>query len=80
MSITRTNCLFSVVKRFCHFKKDFKCNGLDFKALKYKSKVPATPIESSDKFKSSNEEIEIKISEGEIKLLERLSLVDLDSR
>lgn len=67
----RNLILFSPLKRtFCsgNVKK------IDWNKLKYKSKVPSEPVKSI--FPEKTEKI--KISEEEIKLLEKLSLVDLE--
>jgi hypothetical protein len=50
--------------------------SIDWKQLKFKTKVPQTVVKSSFAEKTTR----IKINEDEIKLLERLSLVDLDRK
>lgn len=59
-----------LTRAYCssNFKK------VELRKLKYKSKVPAAPVKSI--FSEKTEKI--KISEEEILLLEKLSLVDLD--
>lgn len=49
---------------------------IDWKQLKFKTKVPQTPVKSA----FSEETTRIKITEDEMILLERLSLVDLDRK
>jgi hypothetical protein len=50
--------------------------AIDWKQLKFRTKVPQTTVKSSFAEKTTR----IKINEDEIKLLERLSLVDLDRK
>lgn len=50
--------------------------NIDWKKLKYKSKVPATAVKSPFPETTTR----IKITENEMNLLERLSLVDLDRK
>ena len=49
---------------------------INWKELKFKTKVPQTPVKSTFSEKTTR----IKITEDEMNLLERLSLVDLDRK
>lgn len=67
----RNFLIISPIKRtFC----SANVKKIQWNKLKYKSKVPAAPVKSI--FLEKTEKI--KISEEEIKLLEKLSLVDLE--
>ncbi|XP_037709405.1 glutamyl-tRNA(Gln) amidotransferase subunit C, mitochondrial [Drosophila subpulchrella] len=57
-------------------KANEKANKLDFKQLTHPTKVPQTPVDTEFPDTSSSE---IEIDTKTIQLLERLSLVDLDS-
>ncbi|XP_039501481.1 glutamyl-tRNA(Gln) amidotransferase subunit C, mitochondrial [Drosophila santomea] len=57
-------------------KSNEKATKLDFKQLKHPTKVPQTPVDAEFPDTSSSE---IQIDTKTIQLLERLSLVDLDS-
>lgn len=59
------------------FKRSFcssSARKIEWNKLKFKSKVPSHPVKSP--FSEKTEKI--KITEEEIKLLEKLSLVDLE--
>lgn len=58
--------------------KTLKCK-INFSELKFKSKVPQKPYVPSQ-INEIKEENKISIDESTIHLLERLSLVDLDSK
>lgn len=67
----RNFLLISPLKRtFC----SARVRKIEWNKLKFKSKVPSEPVKSI--FSQKTEKI--KISEEEIKLLEKLSLVDLE--
>lgn len=74
MFATRRTLLFSI-NRLCHTKNKVE---IDWKVIKHKSKVPAHPVDTTNSFKAPDEKI--SISPEQIALLERLSLVDLDSK
>ena len=63
------NC--TKIRFFCSTSKN-----IDWKQLKFKTKVPQTPVKSAFLETTTR----VKISEDEMNLLERLSLVDLDRK
>jgi hypothetical protein len=74
----RIRSTFFQIARFCHAKKRPDTSGIDWNTLKYKSKIPSIPVDTANAFKAPEEKF--SITPEEIALLERLSLVDLDSR
>lgn len=57
--------------------KNLKCK-INFSELKFESKVPQKPV--PPQINEIKEDNKINIDEATIQLLERLSLVDLDSK
>jgi hypothetical protein len=64
------NLIYLVSRGLCSFKP----NKIDWTSLKFRTKVPQSVV--SSQFEEKTERI--KVTEPEIELLEKLSLVDLE--
>lgn len=66
-----------LLKSYVNLRFFSSCSSkIDWKSLQFKSKVPQSVVPS----KFSEKTIRTKITEAEMNLLERLSLVDLDRK